>query len=63
MPTMTDRLLTCLSCAHHRPERCVQGMGGWPVATLEWCPMRCYLPGSDEREDWDMAALAEQEAA
>ena len=60
-----DRPLTCLSCAHHRPERCVQGMKRWPDERLEWCPMAQYAPGADEREDWDMAAIeaVKQEAA
>ena len=40
-------------------------MKRWPDARLAWCPMACYLPGADEREDWDMAAIEadEQEAA
>ncbi|MCK7461177.1 MAG: hypothetical protein MZU84_03470 [Sphingobacterium sp.] len=59
----TDRPLTCLSCERHRPDGCDKRMGNWPEATLEWCPMACYEPGADEREDRDMAALAEQEAA
>ena len=59
----TDRPLTCLSCAHYRPEHCAHGMGGWPEATLSWCPMGRYEPGTDEREDWAMAALDVREAA
>ena len=40
-------------------------MKRWPDERLAWCPMACYLPGADEREDWDMAAIEadEQEAA
>jgi hypothetical protein len=45
--------LTCLSCAHHRSDGCVQRLGGWPTVWLQSCFAGCYEPGADEAENLD----------
>ncbi len=60
----TDRRpLSCLSCEHHRPTGCALRRSGWPTYWLASCSDGCYAPGSDEREDRDLAALEKLKTA